>query len=68
MKPKSSASPQVEAPPHCAVDVAEAFGIVVGGVGGVQGPPIATFDLDVVHSRHPANVERLLAALDILSA
>ena len=50
------------------MDVAEAFGIVVGGVGGVQGPPIATFDLDVVHSRHPANVERLLAALDILSA
>ncbi len=43
--------------------------IVVGGVGGVlQGAPITTFDLDVVHSRHPANVERLLAALEILAA
>jgi hypothetical protein len=38
--------------------------IVVGGVGAVlQGAPIATFDLDIVHSTEPANVERLLAAL-----
>ncbi len=38
--------------------------IVVGGVGGVlQGAPITTFDLDVVHSRDPVNIERLLAAL-----
>ena len=43
--------------------------IVVGGVGGVlQGAPIATFDLDVVHSRHPANIQRLLGALEILGA
>lgn len=38
--------------------------IVVGGVGAVlQGAPIATFDLDIVHSTEPANVERLLVAL-----
>jgi len=43
--------------------------IVVGGVGGVlQGAPITTFDLDVVHSRDPGNIERLLAALEFLEA
>ena len=43
--------------------------IVVGGVGGVlQGAPITTFDLDIVHSRAAANIERLLAALEILGA
>ncbi len=43
--------------------------IVVGGVCGVlHGAGIATFDLDVVHSRTPENVERLLAALDALGA
>ncbi len=43
--------------------------IVVGGVCGVlHGAGIATFDLDVVHSRTPENVERLLVALDALDA
>jgi len=43
--------------------------IVVGGVGAVlQGAPITTFDLDVVHSRTPDNVRRLLAALAELDA
>jgi hypothetical protein len=43
--------------------------IVVGGVAGVsQGAPITTFDLDVVHSRDPQNVNRLLAALEELGA
>ena len=43
--------------------------IVVGGVGAaLQGAPLATFDLDVVHSRHPENVDRLLAALQALEA
>jgi predicted nucleotidyltransferase len=43
--------------------------IVVGGVSAVlQGAPIATFDLDVVHSREPANIERLLQALQELEA
>jgi hypothetical protein len=42
---------------------------VVGGVSGaLQGAPITTFDLDVVHSRDPANIDRLLAALEILEA
>jgi len=43
--------------------------IVVGGVSAVlQGAPIATFDLDVVHSREPANIERLIEALQELGA
>ena len=41
--------------------------IVVGGVCGVlQGAPINTFDLDVVHSRDPKNLDRLLKALEAL--
>jgi predicted nucleotidyltransferase len=43
--------------------------VVVGGVSAVlQGAPVNTFDLDVVHSTEPANVERLLAALAELEA
>lgn len=43
--------------------------IVVGGVAAViGGAPIATFDLDVVHARGAANLERLRAALDDLEA
>jgi predicted nucleotidyltransferase len=43
--------------------------IVVGGVSGVlQGAPLTTFDLDVVHSRDLANIARLLGALEILEA
>lgn len=43
--------------------------IVVGGVAAVmQGAAMATFDLDVVHSRAPQNVERLLKALEVLEA
>jgi hypothetical protein len=38
--------------------------IVVGGIGAVlQGSPLSTFDLDVVHCRTPENVERLVRAL-----
>jgi len=41
--------------------------IVVGGVCGVlQGAPINTFDLDVVHSRDPKNLDRLLKAVEAL--
>jgi hypothetical protein len=37
--------------------------IVVGGVSAVlQGAPIATFDLDLVHSRDSENIQRLLRA------
>jgi hypothetical protein len=43
--------------------------IVVGGVGAVlQGAPISTFDLDLVHSRMGKNVDRLLSALKALDA
>jgi hypothetical protein len=43
--------------------------IVVGGVCAVlQGAPVNTFDLDVVHSRSADNVERLQAALLELDA
>jgi hypothetical protein len=43
--------------------------IVVGGVCAVlHGAPVSTFDLDVVHSRGPENVARLLKALESLEA
>jgi len=43
--------------------------IVVGGVSAVlQGAPMTTFDLNLVHSRTPDNVGRLLKALDALDA
>ena len=43
--------------------------IIVGGVCAVlHGAPIATFDLDVVHSRDPENVRHLLTALESLDA
>ena len=43
--------------------------IVVGGVAAVLlGVPAQTFDVDVVHSRDPENIDRLLAALQELEA
>jgi len=43
--------------------------IVVGGVSAVlQGAPVNTFDLDIVHRRAPENIQRVLAALDKLDA
>lgn len=43
--------------------------IIVGGVSAqLNGAPIDTLDLDVVHSRTPENVARLLAALQELDA
>ncbi|MBL4683106.1 MAG: hypothetical protein JKY37_00840 [Nannocystaceae bacterium] len=43
--------------------------IVVGGIAAVlHGAPISTRDLDIVHARHPRNVERLLVVLDELCA
>ena len=43
--------------------------ILVGGVAAVlQGAPISTFDLDVVHSRSTTSLDRLLAALETLEA
>lgn len=43
--------------------------VVVGGIAAaLQGAPITTFDLDVVHSRESANLDRLMAALGELDA
>jgi len=43
--------------------------IVVGGVAAVlQGAPVSTFDLDVVHSRQKENIVRLVAVLQELDA
>jgi hypothetical protein len=43
--------------------------VVVGGIAAVlQGVPLVTFDLDIVHRRTAENVGRLLAALDELGA
>jgi predicted nucleotidyltransferase len=43
--------------------------IIVGGVSAIlQGAPLTTFDLDIVHSRTPENLDRLLAALLALDA
>lgn len=43
--------------------------VVVGGVCAVlHGAPLTTFDLDLVHSRSPDNVRRLLEALTSLDA
>ena len=43
--------------------------IVIGGVGAVlQGAPITTFDLDILHSTEEPNIIRLQAALESLDA
>lgn len=43
--------------------------IIVGGLCAVlHGAPVQTYDLDVVHSREPANLERLESALVELKA
>jgi hypothetical protein len=43
--------------------------IVVGGISAVlNGAPVNTLDLDIVHSRAPENIARLLKALEELEA
>ena len=43
--------------------------VVVGMAAGIlQGVPATTLDLDIVHRRTPANVERLLSVLRLLNA
>lgn len=43
--------------------------MVIGGVAAViAGAPITTLDLDLLHSREPANLDRLLKALETLDA
>ncbi|HZY03412.1 MAG TPA: hypothetical protein VFF02_07905 [Anaeromyxobacteraceae bacterium] len=43
--------------------------VLVGGLAAVaQGAPLATVDVDVVHRREAANVERLIAFLGAVDA
>ena len=43
--------------------------VVVGGTAGVlHGAPLSTWDVEIVHDRSTANVERLVAALGDLGA
>src|ERR1700690_3569939 len=43
--------------------------ILVGGLAAVlQGVPVSTFDVDIVHSREASNIQRLLAVLETLDA
>jgi len=43
--------------------------IVVGGIAAVlEGAPLSTFDLDIVHSRTGDNIQRLMGALTALDA
>ena len=43
--------------------------ILVGGLAAVvQGAPVDTFDVDLVHSRDAANIQRLLPVLEELDA
>lgn len=43
--------------------------IIVGGMAAVvQGVPITTFDLDIVHKRHEANTKKLLTLLKTIHA
>ncbi|MBE0660297.1 MAG: hypothetical protein IH602_21570 [Bryobacteraceae bacterium] len=42
---------------------------VVGGIGAMlQGCPLSTLDLDIVHERSPENIARLMQALDSVDA
>jgi hypothetical protein len=62
------AAPDLDALLRALVD-AEVEMIVVGGMAAVlQGAPIATVDLDIVHRTTPENVERLLHVLEELDA
>jgi len=43
--------------------------VLVGGLAAVlNGAPVDTYDVDVVHSREPANIERLLSFLQEIDA
>jgi predicted nucleotidyltransferase len=62
-------------PPQDSIEILEHFlqrgveFIVIGGVAGVlHGAPLVTWDLDLLHSRTPRNVERVCAAMEALGA
>jgi hypothetical protein len=43
--------------------------LIVGGVSAVlQGAPLSTFDLDIVHARDKNNIKKLVSALKVLNA
>ena len=43
--------------------------IIVGGICAVlHGAPVSTFDLDIVHSRAPENIQHLISALNQMDA
>lgn len=43
--------------------------VIVGGVAALlEGAPITTFDLDIVHRRTPENIDRLLQVLEAVHA
>ncbi len=43
--------------------------LITGGISAViQGAPVTTFDLDIVHKRSSENVQRLVAALNEMEA
>ena len=43
--------------------------VVVGGIAAVlNGAPVNTFDLDIVHARDPENVAKLVLALSAMDA
>jgi predicted nucleotidyltransferase len=44
------------------------FIVVGGGAAVIHGAPITTQDVDIVHSREPSNVARLLDALERIDA
>jgi hypothetical protein len=52
-----------------ALAVAKADFILVGGLSAVlRGAPMNTFDVDIVHSRDPQNLDRLIPVLESLDA
>jgi hypothetical protein len=52
-----------------ALEASGAEFILVGGLAAVlQGAPIQTYDVDVVYSRVPENIERLLGVLNSIDA
>lgn len=50
------------------LDASVEFILVGGGAAVIHGAPVTTQDIDIVHSREPANVDRLLQVLLRLDA
>lgn len=50
------------------LDSSVEFVLVGGGAAVIHGAPVTTQDIDIVHSRDPANIDRLLQVLASLDA